>query len=217
MNLQEKIQYLESQMLPERIKRLKDAVLHRTKHFTMVLEDLKNPHNISAVIRTSEIFGFQDVHIIEELNTYCTSRSILKGSFKWLNLNVYSKRKTCLKKLKENGYQIAIASTHATQNLSEINFTKPTAFYLGSEVLGPHPETQAETDIRFKLPQYGLTESFNVSVCAGILMAHLNEWLLKNDRSRYTLTKEEKMELLVIFYERSRLGSKAHHPVTYFK
>ncbi len=57
----------------------------------MVLEDLKNPHNISAFIKTSKVFGFQDIHIIEELNNYKISRSILKGSFKWLNLNLYSK------------------------------------------------------------------------------------------------------------------------------
>ena len=87
----------------------------RTRQFCMVLEDLFDPHNISAVIRTAEVFGLQDVHVIEEDNPYRVNKSILKGSFKWMSLFLYKKRMTCVSQLKAKGYKIAVASTN-TEN-----------------------------------------------------------------------------------------------------
>ncbi|MDR2581427.1 MAG: hypothetical protein LBC85_10615, partial [Fibromonadaceae bacterium] len=106
------------------------AAALRTKHFCLVLEDFFDPHNISAVIRTSEFFGLQNVHIIEEDNSYRVNKAILKGSIKWLNTFTYNKRASALSKLREQGYKIAVASTHATKSLPELDLSKPTAFYL---------------------------------------------------------------------------------------
>ncbi len=193
---------------------LKSVVDNRIRHFTLVLEDLKDPHNISAVIRTSEVFGFQDVHVISEVNPYRVGRSVLKGSYKWLDIYSYSKRARCLQGLKEKGYQIAVASTAPTSRpLYEIDFSKPTAFYLGSEVMGNHPDTLAAADIRFRIPQYGLTESMNVSVCAGVLVANLDRWLRDQGREKFRLPDAERNALLADFYERSAIGIDRNSPI----
>lgn len=193
---------------------LKSVVDNRIRHFTLVLEDLKDPHNISAVIRTSEVFGFQDVHVISEVNPWRVGRSVLKGSYKWLDIYSYSKRARCLQGLKEKGYQIAVASTAPTsQPLDAIDFSRPTAFYLGSEVMGNHPDTLAAADIRFRIPQYGLTESMNVSVCAGVLVANLDRWLRDQGREKYRLAEAERDALLAAFYERSALGIDRNSPI----
>ncbi len=192
---------------------LRTAVNGRTRHFAFVLEDLKDQHNISAVIRTSEVFGFQDVHIIEELNAYQISRSILKGSYKWMDIYRYKKRRTCLDHLKSRGYRIAVASTAAEESLYEMDFSKPTAFYMGSETMGNHPDTLAAADCRFRIPQHGLTESMNVSVCAGVIMATLDRWLAKVGRDRYSLSQQEKSELLAAFFERSAVGVDQNSPL----
>ena len=193
---------------------LKSVVDNRIRHFTLVLEDLKDPHNISAVIRTSEVFGFQDVHVISEVNPWRVGRSVLKGSYKWLDIYSYSRRARCLQGLKEKGYQIAVASTAPTsQPLDAIDFSRPTAFYLGSEVMGNHPDTLAAADIRFRIPQYGLTESMNVSVCAGVLVANLDRWLRDQGREKYRLGDAERDALLAAFYERSAVGIDRNSPI----
>ncbi|MFC1586498.1 TrmH family RNA methyltransferase, partial [Fibrobacterota bacterium] len=139
-----------------RRRRLDEVIKRRSRHFSMVLEDLKDAHNISAVIRTSEIFGFQDVHIIEELNPYNISKAILRGSFKWVDIYRYKNRLTCLNLLKSRGYQIAVASSQTDTSLEALDFSRPTAFYLGSESLGNHPDTLKAADMHFRIRQYGL-------------------------------------------------------------
>ncbi len=190
-----------------------DTVCQRSRHFALVLEDLKDPHNISAVVRTSEVFGFQDVHIIGEVNPYRVAPTILKGSYKWLDLFVYRRRARCFQEIKKRGYAVAVASTAATQSLYDLDLTKPTAFYLGSESMGNHPDTLAAADIHFRIPQVGLTESMNVSVCAGVLVAHLDAFLRREGRDRYGLSARDKAELLAVFFERSALGVGRQSPV----
>ncbi len=198
----------------ERREKLDRVIAQRTRHFTMVLEDFKDPHNMSAVVRTSEVFGFQDVHIIEELNSYNISKPILKGSFKWLSLFRYKKRQLCMDRLKASGYRIAVASTHATRTLDTLDLSEKTAFYLGAETLGNHPDTLAQADHQFFIPQFGLTESMNVSVCAGVIIAHLTGWLSAKGRKNYVLSESEQLELRADFYERSALGSDTNSPMS---
>jgi tRNA (guanosine-2'-O-)-methyltransferase len=169
----------------------------RTKHFCLVLEDFFDPHNISAVIRTSEVFGLQNVHIIAEDNAYRINKAILKGSLKWLNAFIYNKRTVALSELKKQGYKIAVASTHASLSLPELDLSKPTAFYLGAEFRGNHPHTLETADEHFILPQYGMTESLNVSVAAGVLLTYLDIYMQKTGRENFALAKEEQEALIL--------------------
>jgi len=189
------------QMLFER------AAALRTKHFCLVLEDFFDPHNISAVIRTSEVFGLQNVHIIEEDNVYRVNKAILKGSLKWINAFVYGKRATALSELKKQGYKIAVASIHASKPLSELDLSKPTAFYLGAESKGNHPDTLEQADELFILPQYGLTESLNVSVAAGVLLAYLDMYMQSQGRERFSLSKSEQEALILEWRNRHLFGN----------
>jgi len=190
-------------------------VAKRTRHFTLVLEDLKDPHNISAVIRTCEVFGLQDVHVINEVNPYRVARSVLKGSYKWLDVFCHARRIGCLEHLRGRGYQVAVASTSAETSLYDLDLSRPTAFYLGSETMGNHPETLANADLRFRIPQQGLTESMNVSVCAGVIMATLDRFLRERGREHFVLPPEEKEKLLETFFERSAEGVGLNSPIHY--
>ena len=198
-----------------RRKLLQGVVSRRTRHFSLVMEDLKDPHNISAVIRTCEVFGFQDVHVINEVNPYRVTRSVLKGSYKWLDIFCHSSRVECLDNLRSRGYQIAVASTSAETSLYDLDLSKPVAFYLGSETMGNHPETLKRADVRFRIPQQGLTESLNVSVCAGVIIATLDHWLREQGRDKHSLSAEERSALLATFYERSAVGVDRNSPIHY--
>ena len=189
---------------------LTSVVNRRTRHFCMVLEDLFDPHNISAVIRTAEVFGLQDVHIIEEDNAYSVNKSILKGSYKWMSLYLYKKRMLCMEKLREKGYKIAVASTNTTNSVLDLDLSQPMAFYLGSEF---HPDTLAHADYEFKLPQYGITESMNVSVAGGVLMTYLDVFMQKEGREKFALPQAERDALLLDWLDRHVNGIETNSPI----
>lgn len=203
-----------SPRLTEHRKEWMERVLHnRTRHFTMVLEDLYDPHNISAVIRTAEVFGLQDIHVIEEINAYKVNKSILKGSFKWMSIYLYAKRQACFENLKAKGYRIAVASTNTTNTINSLDLSIPTAFYLGTEFKGNHPDTLAQADVEFILPQYGVTESMNVSVAGGVLMAYMDFWMQKVGRETVTLPEAEKEALRQEWYHRQVYGTDINSPI----
>ncbi len=211
--IQKQIKAFEDQLTERRIGLLRNLAANRSRHFTMVLEDLYDPHNISAVIRTSEVFGFQDVHIIEEENPFRIAKSILKGSFKWMNLFRYKQRASAMAHLRAKGYRIAVASTNTNQTIDQLDLSIPTAFYLGAEKRGNHPDTLEQADVHFILPQYGLTESMNVSVAAGVLMTHLEMFMRQNGRSNFCLSHDQQEEILLEWYDRHVNGIDKNHPL----
>lgn len=200
--MQAKIEVLLPRITEHRRDLLFKVVQNRTRHFCMVLEDLFDPHNISAVIRTAEVFGIEDVHVIEEVNPYKINRSILKGSIKWMNIYLHKKRMACMEHLRKKGYRIAVASTNTNNSVLDLDLSRPTAFYLGSEFTGNHPDTLAAADCEFKLPQYGITESMNVSVAGGVLMCYLDHFMQQKGRAAYALPPAERDALLVEWLER---------------
>jgi len=212
--IQARLEAYYPQVTERRRTLMENVVSHRTRHFCMVLEDLFDPHNISAVIRTAEVFGLQDVHVIEEENPYCVNKSILKGSFKWMTLTLYKKRMDCMNRLREKGYRIAVASTNTNNSVLDLDLSQPTAFYLGSEFHGNHPDTLAAADCEFKLPQYGITESMNVSVAGGVLMTYLDLFMQKKGRDFYALPQKEKELLLLDWYDRHMNGIDQNNPIT---
>lgn len=203
-----------SDKLTEQRQELMRRVLaNRTRHFCMVLEDLFDPHNISAVIRTSEVFGLQDIHIIEEENSYRVNRSVLKGSIKWMTLYVYKQRASCMENLRKKGYRIAVASTNTTKTILDLDLSKPTAFYLGAEFRGNHHQTLEQADEHFILPQYGVTESMNVSVAGGVLMTYLDFWMRQVGRNRVALAPEVQKCLMQEWCERHIFGVERRSPI----
>ncbi|MCK9181300.1 MAG: RNA methyltransferase [Fibrobacteraceae bacterium] len=210
-----KIESFYPQITDRRRELLWKVASNRTRHFCMVLEDLFDPHNISAVIRTAEVFGLEDVHIIEEVNPYHVNKSILKGSIKWMNVYLYKKRMECMQHLREKGYRIAVASTNTDNSVLDLDLSKPMAFYLGSEFHGNHPDTLAAADCEFKLPQYGITESMNVSVAGGVLMCYLDHFMQKKGRTAYALSPRERDELLLEWLERHVSGDAAKSPIVH--
>jgi tRNA (guanosine-2'-O-)-methyltransferase len=211
--LQQEIDELGAPLTERRRQLLTEALSKRTRHFTMVLEDLRDPHNISAVIRTAEVFGLQDVHIIEEENPYKINKSILKGSFKWLNLYRYKKRQLAMETLRAQGYRIAVASTNHSVPITDLDLSIPTAFYLGSEFRGNHPDTLQGADVAFILPQYGITESMNVSVASGSLMTYLDVFMRQKGRDFYQIPELDRLKLLRDWYARSRFGTNHNSPL----
>jgi len=186
------INYLEDFLTPRRKELFQKVITQRTNHFTVVTEDVYQLHNTSAVIRSCDVFGIQNIHVIEERNLKKIDREIAMGAQKWVSLNRHHSSKECIKYLREKGYQIVATTPHGdTKNIQDFDVSKPSAIFFGTERHGLSQEILEEADDFIKIPMRGFTESLNISVSAAIILQHLTQEL-RNKNIIWELTENEK-------------------------
>ena len=202
MNLSEKkelIEYLCNFFSEERINRIREIAEKRTRHVSVVVENLYQSHNISAILRTVECLGIQDVHIIENNFQYEISRQVALGAHKWLSVYQYNQQGNntipCLEEIKKQGYKIIATLPHEEDCLlDDIPIDEKTAFVFGTEHQGLTQEAIAMADGFVKIPLYGFTESYNVSVSVALTMMNVVERLRKS-QFNWKLSQEEQTDL----------------------
>lgn len=193
------LEFLSPHITEKRLALFNRIVENRTKYFTVVLEDIFQPQNASAVLRSCDCFGIQDVHIIENRNEFEVDTEVSLGSSKWLNLTKYNEEEnnslTAIKKLKKDGYRIIATTPHTNdQELPNFDISKgKCALVFGSELPGISELIMDEADEFLKIPMYGFTESFNISVSAAITMHYLTD-KLRNTDIPWQLSEDEKDE-----------------------
>jgi tRNA (guanosine-2'-O-)-methyltransferase len=172
----------------------------RTRHITMVLEDIYQSQNASAVIRTCECMGIQDVHIIENDSKYTVNRRVLKGSYKWVDLIRHrgkhkNNTEVCFERLRANGYKIA-ATDPSPDGISihELPVENKIAIVMGNELHGTSSFALEDADMKINSPMYGFTESLNISVSAAICLNALVPALRKSEVP-WQLTQQEKDDI----------------------
>lgn len=193
--------FLANHVTPERKKRFEEVVSTRTRFLTVIIEDLYQPHNASAVLRTCECMGIQDVHIIENQHEYRINPDIVLGSSNWLTLTQWNAEQhnttNCIQHLKSQGYTIAATTLHDESiALPDFQITKKTALVFGNEVEGISDIVKQNADVFLKIPMYGFTESFNISVSAAICLSTICS-KLRQSTMQWQLTTLEQRELLL--------------------
>ncbi len=188
------LDYLESYLTENRRTRFNKVLSQRTKHFTVATEDVYQLHNTSAVIRSCDVFGIQEVNIVEEINSKRIDREIAMGAQKWVDLNRFHTVKDCIKDLKSKGYQIVATTPHTNDCLlHEFDVTKKSCFFFGRETEGLSQEVLDNADCYLKIPMSGFTESLNISVSAAIILQHVTT-KLKQTEINWQLTETERHE-----------------------
>lgn len=197
MNLKPHINCLSEFVTPERYQLFLRIVQHRTRYFTVALENLYQSHNASAVLRTCDCLGIQDVHVLEAANSFKVSEDVALGAEKWLTINRYQKTKDLIAELKEKKYRVVATSSHYNAcMLPEFDVKKgPAAFLLGTELSGLSDELLSEADEVLMIPMWGFTESFNISVSAAVILYTVMQ-KLKDSGLAISLSEEEKEELI---------------------
>ena len=196
------VQYLKEFVVDERRTLFEEKIQQRTKHITIVLENIFQGRNISASIRSADCFGIQDVHVIENDNIFNDDSEVSMGADKWVSTTRYNKEKhntaKAIKKLKSDGYQVIAATPHNTNcDLYDIEIgEQKIALIFGAEVNGCSEETLKLADKRMKIPMYGFTESFNISVSVSLCLQHLT-YKLRNSAVNWRMTKEEQDKTLL--------------------
>ncbi len=171
----------------------------RTNHITVVLENIYQEHNASAVIRSCDCFGIQELHVIEKGNAYKVQRDIALGAGRWVDMYNYDRGTTvssdCIQKLKSRGFSIIATTPHASETIHSLPIDQPMAFIFGTERQGLSEEMLALSDHQVKIPMYGFTESFNISVSVAIVLNTIRARLEKSNNN-WKLSSEEQTLLI---------------------
>jgi tRNA (guanosine-2'-O-)-methyltransferase len=194
------IEYLEQFVTENRKDLFKKVLDERTRHFTVAIEDIFQPHNSSAIVRSCDVFGIQDLHVIESNYQFYASNQVAKGAQKWLNFSLYNKRNTnntldCIADLKQKGYKIIATTPHNEScYLQDFDISQKSAFFFGVEKEGLSKHVMDNADGFLKIPMVGFTESLNISVAVAIILQNLNE-RLKKSTVNWQLSEIEKGEI----------------------
>lgn len=177
-----------------------EKIAQRTKHLTVVVENLYQDHNFSAVMRSCDCFGVQDMHVVEISNSYKVNDEIAMGAGQWVDIhrhrNAENNTLECIQQLKSHGYTIVATTPHKNDvNLEDYDISKPTALIFGTEKEGLTPEALELADVYLKVPMVGFTESLNISVCAAICIHHLT-WKMRQQNIDWQLSEQDKWDVL---------------------
>lgn len=189
------IKFLEEQLTTERKDLFERVLVERTNHFTVVTEDVYQLHNTSAVIRSCDVFGIQNIHVIEEKNRRKIDREIAMGAQKWVTLNRHHSSPECMVTLKKKGYQIVATVPHGKAvDLASFDCTVPSAIFFGTEQKGLSSEVLNQADQFLQIPMRGFTNSLNISVSAAIILQQITQ-KIRNSKILWKLTENEKNEV----------------------
>ena len=186
----------------ERKALFEELIQKRTKYLTVVLENIYQPLNASAVLRSCDCFGIQDVHVIENYNEFKPDREVAMGASNWLTVNRYDKNENntlyCIQSLKNKGYRIVATSPHNSQTeLINFDLSKgKTALFFGTEVEGLSDVVLENADEHLHIPMYGFTESFNLSVSAAICLYEMR-MKMEKENIKWHMTEDEKNQVLL--------------------
>jgi len=194
------IEQLSNSITSERMDKFRMRVKNRTRHITVVLENIYQPHNAAAVLRSCDGFGVQDAHIIENGNRFVPNKDVDMGASKWLTLHRYNERKnnteSAIKEIKKKGYKLVALASHAEKSIVDISVKEPIALIFGTEMVGLSDEAYSNANEVLKIPMYGFSESFNISVSVAITLFALTEKIRQTEKLHWALSNLEQQEVL---------------------
>lgn len=179
----------------------------RTRYMTLVLEDIYQSHNASAVVRTCECMGIQDLHIVESKSKYSVNKKVLMGSNKWMDLIRYKEKgenntATCYAKLKAEGYRIVATHPSSGISLDDVPIDSKIAVVMGNELKGITKFALEHADETIRIPMFGFTESMNISVSAALCIRSLVS-RIRSSEVEWKLKDDEKDNLRLDWYRKS--------------
>ena len=196
------VAHLSGCITEKRLALFKQVLSERTRYLTVLLEDIYQAQNASAVLRTCDCNGIQDVHIVEERNPYEIDREVALGADQWLTLHYHSREKDSLNRvvqsLRKEGYRIVATTPNMEGSTPEtFDLKKGKAVIMfGTELNGLTEQALELADETIRIPMAGFTESYNISVSAAIILYTLRKRLEASSLS-WTLGEEERLLLLL--------------------
>ena len=206
--ISKQVTYLENFVTDRRKDLIRRIADNRTRYITVVLEDIYQSQNASAVLRSCDCFGIQDVHIIDNHNHFEINPDVTKGSNKWLTLSKYAydanNSITAINELRNKGYRIvATLPRHMNTAIEEFDLEAGKfALFFGNEHRGLSRTMIDSADEFIRIPMVGFTQSLNISVSAAIILYQMTS-KIRNSSLDWQLTRDEKEELKLSWLKKS--------------
>ena len=195
--------YLEEFLTDNRKERFASVLANRTNHFTIAVEDVYQFHNTSAVMRSCEVFGIQEINIVEQRFGKNIDKEIAMGAQKWVDINKFENIGTCIQTLKDKGYQIIATTPHNDSCLlHDFDVTNKSALFFGTEKEGLSQEVMSQADGFLKIPMVGFTESLNISVSAAIIIQDITT-RLRQSNVNWQISDKELLEKRLLWAKNS--------------
>ena len=203
---QRTLDYLKGYISVNKQQLIDKALDQRTRHLAVVLDDIYQPQNASAAIRTADCFGIQEVYVIENKHKFKVNPRVVHGSSKWVNVTRFNEEadnvKACVTQLKEQGYRLlATVPDPSATSIYDIDISQKTALVFGTEMSGISPGMMEHVEGEVTIPMYGFTESFNISVSVAIILSRLAEKLFSSNID-WKLNEDEKSLLKLEWYRK---------------
>ena len=194
-------------LLDERRTRIDAAAASRLVGLRVVIENLHDPHNGAAVLRSAEAFGVQRVEVIETAEPFRFSSTVTQGCEKWLDVVRHKTLAAAVASLRAAGCLLYAAVPGAAVALDDLDFSRPAAVMVGNEHDGLTAEAIAAADVRFGIPMHGLTQSLNLSVATALIVARASTLRRQALGAPSDLTEEAILALRARFYAASVRGA----------
>ena len=208
------IEYLSQFLTDSRKEAISQALSFRTRYLTVCLEDIFHSQNASAVLRSCDCFGIQDLHIVEKEHRFTPNPLVAKGTYKWLDLHRYREAEGhtpgLIKNLRAQGYRIVATTPHQGDvSLENFDLSKgKVALFMGTEHSGLSKDVLDSADEYLKIPLFGFAESLNISVAAAIIIHHLTLRLRNDSGIHWQLDSDEKTALHIKWLKSSVKNSE---------
>ena len=197
------LEYLESYLTERRLQRFNNVLANRTYYYTVATEDVYQQHNTSAVLRSCDVFGIQELQAIYVNRTRTIDKEIAMGAQKWVDVVYHNSSLDCIKSMKSKGYQIVATTPHIDDCLlTDFDATKKSCFFFGTEIDGLSEDVMKNADSFLKIPMVGFTESLNISVSAAIILQDLTT-RLRRSNADWQLKEDEKSALRLKWCKRT--------------
>ena len=178
-----------------RIERLKEVADKRQKDLTVILENVHNPHNIGAILRTCDSVGIQEIYIVYTDNRLSEGKNIepgktsSTGANKWVKVHYFENVRTCFAEVKKKYKRIlGTALTDESEDLYNVDLSESTALLFGNESDGLSPLARQLCDGNFLIPQVGFVKSLNISVACAVT---IYEAFRQRNKSNANLAKDQ--------------------------
>ena len=191
----------------KRQQKIEQIVKNRQSGLIVVLENIHDPHNAAAILRSCDAFGIKDVYFVfetvEPYNPKKVGKVSSSSANKWLDFQTFRTSKDCFDQLKKDGYEIVVTILdEQAQSINEIDLINDKlALVISNEHAGVSEYAAKNATKKMYVPMQGMVQSFNVSVTAGICLYELNRQRLQSGND-YSLTKKEQAKLIKDYCER---------------
>ncbi len=194
--------YLGEYITPEKKQKMDEVLDWRTRYITVALEDIFQPHNASAIVRSTECFGVQDIHTVQAQYQFKINQGVARGSAYWINFHAYPSMSDCFQALKKQGYRMVATTPHRdAPYIHELSVDAKTALVFGTELTGLSQYTLDHADAFVKIPMFGFTESYNVSVSVALCLYELTKRLHASGLD-WHLDDAERLDIRLQWYRR---------------